>query len=110
LAYFQITLSARSPLPLSVMAIAIFAGKPAEMNTISLFASWRWYGVAFDALVSPKLFASGRIVGDYELVPGGDYFRALRRVDQQRRGPARLHLAWRPPNFLAGLFVERDDE
>src|SRR5215204_3529529 len=66
-------------------------------------------GVALKTLAAPQLLTRRRVVRDDRLGAARDQLGALARVDEERRGPAHLHLARRAPDLFAGLLVERDD-
>ena len=66
-------------------------------------------GIALDAARAPQLLAAGRVVGDDELRRVRHQLDAPPGIDEDRRRPGDLHVALRPPGFLARALVVGDD-
>src|SRR4029453_1094195 len=65
--------------------------------------------VALDALRAPEFLAGGRIVRDRRFIARPPQFLSPRGLDDYRRAPADLDLAFRPPGLLPRLLVVGDD-
>src|SRR4029434_314796 len=66
--------------------------------------------VALYALGAPQLTAGRGVVADDELVAVRHELGAAVCLDEDRRGPARLHRSPRPPYLLAGRCIESGNE